>query len=160
MHETRARWALLILLVGLAIPLQWEAPEAKPPAPSAIAVTRAALPISKASAVPPRATRSRAPHVHRTPNAGPSKGKGRPRVGFSALELRISWCESKHDYRAENPTSTASGRWQVIDGTWARYAGYRHASSAPPWIQDRWARAYFDKNGYRAWNASRRCWGR
>lgn len=48
----------------------------------------------------------------------------------------VKQCESKGDYRAENPTSSASGGWQIIDGTWGGYKGYPRASDAPPHIQD------------------------
>ena len=49
--------------------------------------------------------------------------------------------ESHGDYQAENPTSTASGAYQYIDGTWDGYQGYSHASDAPAAVQDAKMRA-------------------
>ena len=48
----------------------------------------------------------------------------------------VKRCESGGDYRAENSRSSASGAWQIVDGTWGGYGGYRHASDAPPGVQD------------------------
>ena len=48
--------------------------------------------------------------------------------------------ESRGNIRAENPTSTASGKWQFVDGTWNNYGGYHHASDAPESVQDARAR--------------------
>lgn len=104
------------------------------------------------------------PHVHAPRTAGASSL-------FSNLEMRVRSCESgargwgshghAHDfnYTAENPSSSASGAWQFVDGTWAGFMGYAHAASAPRWVQDLKARRYIDANGLGAWNASRSCWG-
>ena len=53
----------------------------------------------------------------------------------------IKMQESHGDYQAENPTSTASGAYQYIDGTWDDYQGYSHASDAPVAVQDAKMRA-------------------
>lgn len=91
-------------------------------------------------------------HVHPRKTVRPS--------GFSALELRIAWCESKNSYTAQNPTSTASGRWQFLKSTWNRFMGYSEAYLAPPHIQDLKARQVLNAQGTRPWNASRHCWSR
>jgi len=48
--------------------------------------------------------------------------------------------ESGGDITAQNPTSTASGKWQFIDSTWAGYGGYAKARYAPESVQDEKAR--------------------
>jgi hypothetical protein len=54
----------------------------------------------------------------------------------------ILHCENRSgSYTAENPRSTASGRYQFVDGTFratkaAREGGWTHAADAPPEVQD------------------------
>lgn len=57
-------------------------------------------------------------------------------IGPFAIPTYIVMCESGGNYDAENPTSTASGAYQIVDGSWAGYGGYSHASDAPPAVQD------------------------
>jgi hypothetical protein len=60
--------------------------------------------------------------------------------------------ESGGNYKAENPTSTASGKYQFLDGTWNGYGGYTHASDAPPAVQDAKACQVWDNgNGASHW---------
>lgn len=57
--------------------------------------------------------------------------------------------ESHGDYNAQNPTSTASGKWQFLDSTWANFEGYPRAALAPPGVQDEKAR--------QLWNGGQGC---
>ena len=57
--------------------------------------------------------------------------------------------ESRGNIRAQNPRSTASGKWQFLDSTWRRHRGYAKARHAPEWVQDERAR--------QLWNGGRGC---
>jgi cell wall-associated NlpC family hydrolase len=89
------------------------------------------------------------------PDAGPDPGMGGvPDASGLTQDMviyGIKMQESRGDYGAENPTSTASGAYQYIDGTWDGYGGYTHASDAPPEVQDQKMRedtqAAFDRLG-------------
>jgi transcription elongation factor len=52
-------------------------------------------------------------------------------------------CESHGDIHAENPSSSASGKWQIVNGTWGNFMGYPTAASAPEWVQDERARQIY-----------------
>jgi len=72
--------------------------------------------------------------------------------GASCVPDYIVQRESGGDYKAENPTSTASGKYQFLDGTWGGYGGYAHASDAPPAVQDARACEVWDNgNGASHW---------
>lgn len=59
--------------------------------------------------------------------------------------------ESGGDYHAVNCSSTASGKYQVLDSTWAGFGGYSRAVDAPPEVQDEWARQAREAAGCRPW---------
>ena len=64
------------------------------------------------------------------------------------------------DYSAENPTSTASGAFQFLDGTFEWVTGLPGPTSAhPPEVQDRAFLDLWDEGrGKSHWNPSRYCW--
>lgn len=87
------------------------------------------------------------------------------RVSLPPVMVRIRTCESgdhhgSYDYTAQNKVSSASGAWQIIDGTWNRFKGYRKARHAPRWVQDLKAMMLYRDRGTQPWNASRHCWAR
>lgn len=55
---------------------------------------------------------------------------------LEAIKQGITAKESGGDYKAQSHSSTASGRYQYLDGTWGGYKGYKKASDAPPEVQD------------------------
>ncbi len=62
--------------------------------------------------------------------------------------------ESGGNIRAQNPRSTASGKWQFLDSTWAGYGGYSSAYLAPESVQDARARELWAGGaGCGHWNA-------
>lgn len=74
----------------------------------------------------------------------------------------IAHCESGGNIRAQNPSSTASGKWQFIDSTWRAYGGGEFASRAKHATereQDIVAARAYAAEGTSPWNASKGCWG-
>lgn len=84
-----------------------------------------------------RASRGGARH-----RAGTAQSSG-GRCGGDLPPCSVMRCESGGNLRAENPSSSASGKWQIVDGTWDGYGGYRHAADAPESVQDAKARELY-----------------
>lgn len=68
--------------------------------------------------------------------AVPLSSGGSGSTGVDPRLERVAQCESGGNYRAKNPRSTASGKYQILDSTWNGYGGYRRAMDAPPAVQD------------------------
>lgn len=83
----------------------------------------------------------------------PGTVNGRP-CGGNLPPCWVLQRESGGNPDAENPTSSASGQWQFIDGTWNGYGGCAHASDCPPEVQDeKAAELWDDGNGCSHWDA-------
>ena len=97
---------------------------------------------------------------------GRTTGRGSEPPAGDVLE-RIAGCESGSgpnspgSYTAQNPRSSASGRYQFLDSTFQSLdaaEGYSRAADAPPAVQDAAARELLAEQGTTPWNASRGCW--
>lgn len=71
----------------------------------------------------------------RTWSTEPGSVNGYP-CGGELPTCRVLACESGGNPTAENPTSSASGLWQILDSTWAGFGGYTRASHAPVDVQN------------------------
>lgn len=77
---------------------------------------------------------------------------------------RIGWCESRNDPNAQNPTSSAKGRFQFLDSSWKYYGyklwGSRLSEKDQYSYADSTELAYFvvTLNGYKDWSSSKECW--
>lgn len=74
------------------------------------------------------------------PAPAPVAEQGTGRCGGDLPPCYVMMRESGGNIRAQNPSSTASGKWQFLDSTWAGYGGYAKARYAPESVQDAKAR--------------------
>lgn len=58
------------------------------------------------------------------------------RCGGNLPPCCVMMRESGGSLTAQNPTSSASGKWQFVNGTWNGYGGYAEAWMAPESVQD------------------------
>lgn len=80
------------------------------------------------------------------------------------LSVAIARCESRLNPAARNPSSTAKGLFQFLDGTWAHYGRMHWGSLEGKSVLDYGDNAELGtwviaKYGTRDWNASKHCWG-
>lgn len=70
----------------------------------------------------------------------------------------IKYRESRGDYRAVNPSSGASGAYQIMDSTWSAFAPSQYkgmkASQAPKAVQDKVAQKIYNEAGPSQWVTS------
>ncbi len=64
--------------------------------------------------------------------------------GGSLPTCAILRCESGGNPTADNPRSSASGLWQILDSTWNGYGGYSRAKYAPASVQNAKAAAIWN----------------
>ena len=86
-------------------------------------------------------------------------------VSVPKVLLAIRYCESRDNYGAANPSSSARGAYQFLTGSWAAYGhkaryGVTQAHQASPAQQDEAALITWQRDGTRPWNASKSCWSK
>jgi hypothetical protein len=83
---------------------------------------------------------------------------------WAYLAPRIRGCESGSgpaspaNYKAENPTTSASGAYQIVDSTWGGRYGVEHASDATPEQQDAVASELYRRRCTADWASTAACW--
>lgn len=112
----------------------WIATVQKRQAAEAAAAAAAKAKADAAAAAAAAAARAAAPKP--APSAGPATG----RCGGDLPPCYIMQRESGGSITARNPRSSASGKWQFLDSTWAGFGGYARAYLAPESVQDAKAR--------------------
>lgn len=75
------------------------------------------------------------PRVQAQSVSGSGTVNGYP-CGGALPTCRVLACESGGDPSAQNPTSSASGLWQILDSTWDGFGGYARALHAPWQVQN------------------------
>ncbi len=79
---------------------------------------------------------------------------------------KVAWCESNDVATAKNTTSTASGRFQFLDGTWRYYGEQLWGKN---WVKHSkldfndstiLAAYAYGKNGLADWSESSKCWSK
>ena len=103
------------------------------------------------TAPPPPTTQAPKPKVTSPPTTGrppvtsaPAPAPAQQGTGACGGDLPpcyVMMRESGGNITAQNPSSTASGKWQFLDSTWQGYGGYAKARYAPESVQDAKARA-------------------
>lgn len=78
------------------------------------------------------------------------------------IMMDVAWCESRFVPTAANPTSSARGLFQLLQGWWKGQWNPDLIPAFDPFDineNSRAAAALFYADGIQHWNASRHCWG-
>jgi hypothetical protein len=79
-------------------------------------------------------------------------------VSLSGIAACIAKYESGGNPRAQNPSSSASGLYQFVDGTWNNYGGYSRAMYAPVSVQtEKFYQVWNNGAGAGQWVVSYKC---
>jgi hypothetical protein len=97
-------------------------------------------PTTTTTAPPTTTTTTTAPPPPPAPAPAPAPEPATGRCGGDLPPCWVMMRESGGNITAKNPTSSASGKWQFINSTWAGYGGYAEAWMAPESVQDGKAR--------------------
>ena len=75
---------------------------------------------------------------------------------------KIAWCESRYDHEAENPTSTATGLFQILKGTEELCEKHLGVELNMKNINDNklCAMWLYDRYGTHPWENSMYCWSK
>lgn len=109
---------------------------------SAATASRAAGRIDVTPPPPPTTTTTTSTTTTAPPAPAPAPVAA-PSTGRCGGDLPPCWVmmrESGGNIQAKNPSSSASGKWQFINSTWAGFGGYAEAWMAPESVQDAKAR--------------------
>lgn len=82
-------------------------------------------------------------------------------AGYTGMAVRVARCESGGDPNAQNPSSSASGLYQFIDGTWSSVTGLAAPASAYS-VETQTAafwKLWDNGRGSGHWAPSQYCWG-
>src|SRR5262245_35636689 len=89
--------------------------------------------LKRSAPTPTRARRTRAASARGSVSSGSIGGYP---CGGALPPCYVLARESGGDPNAQNPSSSASGLWQILDSTWGGYGGYASAADAPPAVQN------------------------